>query len=116
LYYDIRVLGRDEDEPGNDADQAGFPDLTTPLTGRVDGAAHDFEERDLILARVSNLVSVRSDVFTAYILVRIGVDGPQKRVIAILDRSDVYPVPGVPGGGASGRVKVRAVHPVPDPR
>ncbi len=88
-------------------DQAGYPDLTTvPPDG--DGAANDFEERDLIFARISNLVTVRSDVFTAYILVRIGTDGPQKRVIAIFDRSDVYP--------AGGKINVRAVQPVADPR
>jgi hypothetical protein len=28
-------------------------------------------------------------MFTAYIVVRIGVKGPQKRYMAILDRSDV---------------------------
>ncbi|HUW18544.1 MAG TPA: hypothetical protein VMW16_04515 [Sedimentisphaerales bacterium] len=87
-------------------DQAAYPDLTF-----ADGAPDDFEERDLILARISNLVTVRSDVFTAYILVRIGVDGPQKRVVAILDRSNVYPV----GGNIIGQVKRRAVHPAPDP-
>ncbi len=80
-----------------------FPDLTPN-----DGLGYDFEERDVIFSRLSNLVTVRSDVFTAYILVRIDTDGPQKRVVAILDRSDVYP--------AAGRVKVRALHPVPDPR
>ena len=84
-------------------DLDGFPDLTS-----ADGAIDDFEERDVIFARISNLVTVRSDVFTAYILVRIGTDGPQKRVIAILDRSDVYPT--------GGKVKIRALHPVPDPR
>jgi hypothetical protein len=67
-----------------------------------------FEKRDLIFARISNLVTVRSDVFTAYILVRIGPNGPQKRVIAILDRSGVTPL--------GGKVKVVAVQPVPDPR
>ena len=71
-------------------DQAGFPDLTPPSPTRTgDGAADDFEERDLIFARISDLVTVRSDIFTAYILVRIGTDGPQKRVITILDRSGV---------------------------
>jgi hypothetical protein len=89
-------------------DQIGFPDLTL-----ADGAADDLEERDLLFARISNLVTVRSDVFTAYILVRIGPDGPQKRVMAILDRSDVD-ADGL--GGVTGRVKVRALHPVPDPR
>ena len=92
-----------------DADNLlGFPDLTP-----TDGIIDDFEERDVIFSRISNLVTVRSDVFTAYILVRIGSDGPQKRAIAILDRSDVYPNP---LGGYIGRVKARALHPVPDPR
>ena len=89
-------------------DLRGFPDLT-PGGSTGDEAPDDFEERDVIFARISNLVTVRSDVFTAYILVRIGTDGPQKRVIAILDRSDVYP----PGGG---KVRIVALHPVPDPR
>jgi DNA uptake protein ComE-like DNA-binding protein len=88
-------------------DLAGFPDLT-PGGSAGDGAPDDFEERDVIFARISNLVTVRSDVFTAYILVRIGTDGPQKRVMAILDRSNVYP--------GDGKVRIVALHPVPDPR
>lgn len=84
-------------------------DLTTPpdLTPS-DGAGQDFEERDLIFSRISNLITVRSDVFTAYILVRIGIDGPQKRVLAILDRSNAYT--------SNGKVKAIALQPVPDPR
>jgi len=84
----------------------GFPDLTP------DNIVDDFEERDVIFSRISNLISVRSDVFTAYILVRIGRDGPQKRMVAILDRSDVYPS----GTHTLGKVKIRALHPVADPR
>jgi hypothetical protein len=80
-----------------------YPDLT-----RSDGAISDFEERDVIFSRISNIATVRSDVFSAYILVRIGVDGPQKRVLAILDRSRVTS----PGG----KVRILALHPVPDPR
>jgi len=80
-----------------------YPDLTPG-----DNAANDFEERDVIFSRISNIVTVRSDVFTAYILVRIGTDGPQKRVLAILDRSQVT--------SAGGKVRVLALHPVPDPR
>jgi len=80
-----------------------FPDLTPS-----DGAASDFEERDVIFTRISNLVTVRSDVFTAYILVRIGTDGPQKRVLAVLDRSQVTS----PGD----KVKILALQSVPDPR
>ncbi len=87
-----------------------YPDLTF-----ADNAVSDFEERDVIFARLSNLVTVRSDVFTAYILVRIGKDGPQKRVAAILDRSNVYP-DSTAAGGYRGRVKILAIHPVPDPR
>lgn len=80
-----------------------FPDLTPN-----DGAVSDFEERDMIFSRISNLITVRSDVFTAYILVRIGIDGPQRRVIAILDRSQV--------NSTNDKVKIIALHPVPDPR
>jgi hypothetical protein len=80
-----------------------FPDLTPS-----DGAIDDFEELDVIFSRISNLATVRSDVFTAYILVRIGTDGPQKRVVAILDRSEVT--------SSADKVRVRTVHPVPDPR
>jgi hypothetical protein len=84
-------------------DLTAFPDLTPS-----DNAPDDFEERDVIFARISNLVTVRSDVFTAYILVRIGKDGPQKRVMAVLDRSNVY--------SPTDKVKIIALHPVPDPR
>ena len=84
-------------------DLDGYPDLKSS-----DGAISDFEERDVIFSRISNIATVRSDVFTAYILVRIGADGPQKRVLAILDRSRVTS----PGG----KVRVLALHPVPDPR
>lgn len=90
------------------SDLTGFPDLTTPDNPSGGVAPDDFEERDVIFARISNLVTVRSDVFTAYILVRIGNDGPQKRVMAILDRSNVY--------SPTDKVKVIALHPVPDPR
>jgi hypothetical protein len=79
-----------------------WPDLT------IDGAIDDLEERDIIFTRISNLVTVRSDVFTAYILVRIGVDGPQQRAVAILDRSKVKSL--------NDKVRIIALHPVPDPR
>jgi hypothetical protein len=75
---------------------------------KPDLALDDFEERDLIFARISDLTTVRSDVFTAYILVRIGLDGPQKRMMAILDRSEVTP--------EGGSVRVVALHPVANPR
>lgn len=80
----------------------GAPDFST------DSVTDDFEERDIIFQRLSNLATVRSDVFTAYILVRIGQDGPQKRMIAIFDRSGVF--------SRADRPKLVALHPVPDPR
>jgi hypothetical protein len=78
------------------------PDMTP------DTARDDFEERDLIFTRISNLVTVRSDVFTAYVLVRIGTNGPQRRVMAILDRSGVH--------STRDNVRIIALYPVPDPR
>ena len=95
----------------------GFPDLTTrdddPPFDLGDEVIDDFEERDVIFSRISNLVSVRSDVFTAYILVRIGADGPQKRVIAILDRSGVNKTN---FRSPDGKVRIVSLHYVPDPR
>jgi len=78
------------------------PDLT------ADTARDDMEERDLLFTRISDLVTVRSDVFTAYILVRIGVNGPQRRIVAIFDRSGVT-------SGAD-HVRLIAQQLVPDPR
>jgi hypothetical protein len=86
---------------GKTGDQIGYPDLTSG-----DGVADDFEERNLFFARISDLVTVRSDVFTAYILIRLGENGPQRRVMAILDRSG-YP---------SEPVRVIALQSVPDAR
>ncbi|MCJ7692011.1 MAG: helix-hairpin-helix domain-containing protein, partial [Sedimentisphaerales bacterium] len=88
---------------GQPDDLDNYPDLTAN-----DGALDDFEEHDVIFSRISDLVTVRSDVFSAYILVRVGVDGPQKRAMAILDRSNVYPL--------GGRVRVIAIQPASDPR
>ncbi|MEJ5260721.1 MAG: hypothetical protein WHS88_11085 [Anaerohalosphaeraceae bacterium] len=68
----------------------------------------DLEERDLILSHLSNIFTTRSDVFTAYILVRIGQSGPQRRVLAIFDRSQVW----APGD----RPRLLAVKTVPNPR
>ena len=95
-------LGSDGDDNFNDPPPDQGPDFT------LDTAQDDLEERDVIFSRVSNLVTVRSDVFTAYILVRLGRDGPQRRMIGIFDRSRVF----LP----TDKPKVVALHPVPDPR
>ena len=100
--YSIDCYARD----GNDI--KGFPDLSTKSPTEGDEAKDDMEERDVIFARISDLVTVRSDVFTAYILVRVGTNGPQKRYIAILDRSEVKT--------PSDKVKIRAFQYVPDAR
>jgi hypothetical protein len=93
----------DSDKKDNQhTDTPRGPDLTP------DTARDDLEERDLIFTRISNLITVRSDVFTAYIVTRLGTNGPQKRVMAILDRSQV--------NAASDRVRIVALYPVPDPR
>jgi len=78
-----------------------------PMDYTVDSVENDLEERDILFQRVSNLATVRSDVFTAYILVRLGEAGPQKRVIAIFDRTNVFT--------ANDKPKLVALHPVPDP-
>ncbi len=111
IHGPFRNIGELMTDANNSINSIGYyegrvlpPGLLTP----PDGAGDGFEERDVIFDRISNLVTVRSDVFTAYILVRIGTDGPQKRVIAILDRSGVTP--------AGGKVKIVAIQSVPDPR
>jgi len=95
------VLGFDGRD-NQHTDMPRGPDITP------DTARDDLEERDLIFTRISNLVTVRSDVFTAYVLTRIGTNGPQRRVVAILDRSRV--------NSARDKVRIVALYPVPDPR
>ncbi|MGD0785794.1 MAG: hypothetical protein ABR969_08255 [Sedimentisphaerales bacterium] len=100
-----------KDSPKTAGDQIGPPDIDNTPLNSGDGAADDFEERDLIFTRISDLVTVRSDIFTAYILVRIGTDGPQKRYMVILDRSgvDAKKLATDP----TNRVKIIAFQPVP---
>ena len=89
----------------------GFSMYDNQLTGYNVGQQSiqgDIEERDWILSNLANKFTVRSDVFTAYILVRLGENGPQRRMIAIFDRSGVW--------SPTDRPKLVALHPVPDPR
>jgi len=112
IHGPFRNIGELMTDANNSIDSIGYyldkTIIPSPLLTPPDGVGDVFEGRDVIFDRISNLVTVRSDVFTAYILVRIGPNGPQKRVIAIFDRSDVTPT--------SGKVKIVAIQPVPDPR
>ncbi|MBA2708124.1 MAG: hypothetical protein H0U59_10005, partial [Gemmatimonadaceae bacterium] len=64
---------------------------------RYDGVRGDFEEQFLQLSRISNLITTRSDSFTAYILIQGYRDAGtanaklevEKRVAYIIDRSKV---------------------------
>jgi len=105
--YDIRQYGRDEDT-GTPLNNNDIGDGDPGPVYDEDEVVNDLRERDIIFQRISNLVTVRSDVFTAYILVRLGRDGPQKRMIAIFDRSNVF--------DGNQRPQLVALHPVPDPR
>lgn len=69
----------------------------SPAGTGVDGVRNDFEEKYLLLNRVSNLITTRSDSFTVYVLVQgwrgVGTNSPelvvQRRVAFIQDRSPV---------------------------
>jgi hypothetical protein len=55
----------------------------------------DSEERDWIFSRIANLITVRSDTFSAYILIRLQDQAnlssyTDSRYVAILDRSNVF--------------------------
>ncbi len=106
------LLGRDgtnnnQDTDANVADKLSAfyqPDMTP------DRKTDDFEEELELFSLVSNQVTVRSDVFSAYILVRLGNgnNAPQRRMLAILDRSGVT--------GPSDAVKIVALQRVPSAR
>jgi hypothetical protein len=105
--YDIRYCGIDLKT------QYGYPGLYgNDLLYNPDMSdtkvQDDLEEKEVIFSRISDLATVRSDTFTAYILVRVGVDGPQKRFIAILDRTGV--------NDPNDKVKVAAFQQVPAAR
>ena len=78
----------------------GQQTATPPSTG----VAGDFETMFLALTRVSNLITTRSDSYTAYILVQgwrnAETSNPslvvQRRAAIIIDRSSVTPANGSP--------------------
>jgi len=71
----------------------------TPAYGGLDGIVGDFESKYMVINRVSNLITTRSDSFTAYILLQGWRDAEtanptlvvQRRAALILDRSVVTP-------------------------
>jgi hypothetical protein len=74
--------------------------LSVPApTPQTDDVKFDFEDQYLILTRISNLITTRSDSFTVYILVQgwtgVGTVAPelvvQRRAAFILDRSPATP-------------------------
>ncbi len=84
------VLTNDHDDIDGDISPAG---------ALLDTVKNDFEEQFLVLNRVSNLLTTRSDSFTAYVLVQgwrgAGTKTPelvaQQRLVMYIDRSAVNP-------------------------
>lgn len=110
-YYDLRRLGRNltgggaaiDDNPPSPPNPANPPPFYSN-----DNTPNDLLERDILFNRISNLATVRSDTFTAYIVVRIGEAGPQKRVMALFDRSNVFSPSDTP--------RLVYLQPVPEPK
>jgi hypothetical protein len=69
----------------------------SPVGPTADGTRYDFEEQFLLLNKISNLITTRSDSFTVYVLVQgwkgVGTNNPQlvvqRRAAFIQDRSPV---------------------------
>ncbi|HUW83008.1 MAG TPA: hypothetical protein VMZ31_09440 [Phycisphaerae bacterium] len=53
-------------------------------------AVNDVRERDVLLARWGNLLTVRSDVFTCYILLVDGAGKPIRRAELLIDRTNCF--------------------------
>jgi DNA uptake protein ComE-like DNA-binding protein len=96
LFYqrqlDVLTLGDPDDLAGD------ISPLGTGATG-LDGVRFDFEERFLLLNRISNMITTRSDSYTVYLLVQgwqdAGTATPtlrtQRRLAFIVDRSRITP-------------------------
>jgi hypothetical protein len=71
----------------------------SPITGTTDKVTGDFETKLLMLNRISNLITTRSDSYTAYILVQgwrnAETSSPhlvaQRRAAVIIDRTTITP-------------------------
>jgi hypothetical protein len=92
---DWRVIDRLNYDPSvNDGD---FAPLTDPSNPRGDGVRWDWKEKYLMINRISNMVTLKSDCYTAYIQVQGWRDAgtkdatlvSQKRLAFIVDRSRV---------------------------
>ncbi len=64
----------------------------------------DYEDRDWVLGRIANVLTVRSDTFTAYILLRLQsaanpAERTDRRLIALFDRSNVFLPPALARNG-----------------
>jgi hypothetical protein len=74
-------------------------DYTPGVTSQTDGVRSDFEEQTLMLTRISNLITVRSDMFTCYVLLQgwrnagtsTATLAVQRRAAFLLDRGTVTP-------------------------
>jgi len=74
---------------------SGGPSGTVLVQKAFDGVRGDVDEQYLVLSRISNLISTRSDSFTLYVLIQgwqdAGTNAPklvvQKRAAYIIDRS-----------------------------
>jgi len=82
----------------NELDQrSGAGGLGGPAGHGLDGRAGDIEEKTMLMTYLNQVVSTRSDIFTAYVLVRsypandfsAGTPIDEYRLIAIFDRSTV---------------------------
>ncbi|MCF7957579.1 MAG: hypothetical protein K9M57_03930 [Phycisphaerae bacterium] len=95
-WADIRQWAKDINTKDNTAINNNVTEsYASPFCDKIDDPAkpvgNNYVERDILFNRISNLVTTRSDVFTAYIVVRLGWNGPQKRIIATIDRSSGTP-------------------------
>jgi hypothetical protein len=99
-YIEYTVAGTEPDDFAGDRSP-----FDTSGTGTTDGARSDFEERSLALARISNLITTRSDSYSCYVTVQGWRDAGtanaqlvvQRRVAFIVDRSNVSPTVASPG-------------------
>lgn len=81
--------------------------------------ADDLEERDWLFGRIASVLTVRSDTFTAYVLIRLqdanAADHSDRRFVAILDRSNVFFPPSLARNGSDNSYDLPLVINPPNP-